>query len=83
MITKNFEMERLSWIVCWAQCNHKSLYKRKEGDRRGRGREDVMTEAKVRVIWFFFVGFKNRKILCAKECEWPLKAEKGKKLMLP
>lgn len=26
MITKNFEMGRLSWIICWAQCSDRCPY---------------------------------------------------------
>lgn len=31
---KNFEMERLSWVIQWVQCKHRGLYKRKAKHQR-------------------------------------------------
>ena len=59
MVTKNFEMGRLSWIICWAQCSVLISYK---GDKRSRVREgDETTELEVAVIWHIFVSFEDRK----------------------
>lgn len=30
-MSKNLEVGELAWIIWWAQCNHKYLYKRRVG----------------------------------------------------
>ena len=55
-----------------------------KGGKRSRVREGGVTrELEVAAIWHIFVSFEDRKGPWAKECRWPLKAVKVKKLILP
>ena len=36
-VIKYLKVERLSWVIWWAQCNHKSPYKRELGGIKARG----------------------------------------------
>ena len=65
-------------------CNHRGPYKlKREAREAGSEKEMWTTKVEVGVIWHTFVSFKDRKGPCAKECGWPLKAEKVKKSILP
>ena len=42
-------MEKLSWIIRWAQCNHKGpLYKEEVVGSQARGREGYVMKTEVR-----------------------------------
>lgn len=43
-------MGTFSWIIPWVQCNHNSPYKREPGGCRGRGKDNVKTEAEIGVM---------------------------------